>query len=318
MTLWIAGGRQSREAGVADRQHDGLYDEGRVVRVDADGTPTVVHRGPELFKGMARDGARLLLCTATEVLWLDPVGGAVVDRWSHPWLDDVHHAVVHDGRLWVVSTGADGVLEVGADRAEVRFHPAVAGAVAPSGDVRGREKRGPHASHPNHLFVRDGALWVTRFHQRDAIRVLAGPEASGADRLEVEYERPHDGLVDGSSVWFTTVDGALVRSAAGVAQRVGLQAPDATGEPLGWCRGLALDGADAWVGFTRIRATRWRSNLAWARGALRGRQDATRRPSWVGRFDRTTGALRATLSLEAVSLDAVFSLLSDALVGSNG
>jgi hypothetical protein len=63
------------------------------------------------------------------------------------------------------------------------------------------------------------------------------------------------------------------------------------------------------VGFTRIRATRLRENLAWVRGRLRGRPVATRRPTRAVGVELGSGRVIAEVALAPAGLDAVFSII---------
>ena len=297
---------------MTDRDHGPLYQAGVVAELDPQ-TGRLASRlewrdpqwsGPAVghcFKGASWDGDRLLLCTERQVLWVDPDGWRVTDRWTHPYLNDVHHAAVIGGRLFVVSTGLDAVLEV--QRGEV---VAVHGAEAPERDLRTEDLR-PHRDHPNHVFEADGRPWVTRFHHHDCLAL----DGSGR-QIHLGGQRVHDGVVHQERVWFTSVDGHLL----GADPRSGrlevdldLAAHDPLPHPAGWCRGLWLDDAVAWVGYTRIRATRFRSHLAWVRGAVRGAQVATHHPTRVQAHDRHTGSVVATVPTESAGVDAVFGIL---------
>ncbi len=297
MTLLLAAAHQSRPAGIADRDHEPLYDQGLLA------TPDAIHlrltgRGPgHALKGLASDEHGLVACLEREVVFLDAAFRETA-RWSHPHLNDVHHALRHDGALWVASTGADAVLEIRGD--DVRTH--ALGAPLPVGDLRTRSLK-PHQVHPNHLFVWQDRVWVTRLHQGDAV-VVGDPD----QRLVVDERPIHDGVVHDGRVWFTTVDGRVV-AVDGGGEREVLDLNDGTG-PLGWCRGLAFHDGLLWVGFTRLRATRWRRNLAWVRGTLRGRVEVTDRPTRLVGVRPSTGEVVRTVDLEALGVSAVFGLVA--------
>lgn len=293
----LAGARQGRAAGVADRDHEPLYVEALLASPDrclagfvgSDGCPG------HALKGLARtQGGGLLACMERELLWLDGAG-AVQRRWSHPWLNDVHHAIEHDGALWVASTGADAVLEV---RGEA-VTPHLLGGGLPAGDLRGRSLK-PHAVHPNHLFVWQDEVWVTCLRPGHARALRSGR------LLPVADVGIHDGVVHDGRVWFTTVDGTVVATDGRTREVLDLHARLGEG-PLGWCRGLAFEAGTMWVGFTRLRATRWRHQLAWLKGQLRGRVDVTRQPTRLVAFD---GGDR-TADLESLGVHAVFGLVGD-------
>jgi hypothetical protein len=293
MHLWVVGGVQSREAGVSDRNHSVLYGLGRVGRLDTatgDWHNELDWRAPggdaHALKGASPLGDGLLLSAHGVVFaWSAATGPG--ETWTHPALADTHHALVHDGAWWATSTGTDTVLR--RRESDVDHWPMAPGA-------RPDRIRRPTRAHPNHLFAWNGALWATRLHARDAVEVC------GEGRVALGDERVHDGVVRDGLPWFTSVDGALVTPG----HRLPLRAWEDRDAPLGWCRGLAFDGDVAWVGFSRLRATRWRGHLAWARGALRGRQQASAHPTRVSGYDLARGEKVAEY---AVPLDAVFALV---------
>ena len=291
--LWVIGGVQDRQAGVLDRDHKPLYGLGRVVKLDVvTGTAQIVldWRHPEgdghALKGATATLDGLLLCGQKRVVAWTPTQG-ITDSWSHPFLHDAHHALHHDGALWVTSTAADGIVR--RKGTQVDFFPVVLGAT-------GDKPRAKSRAHPNHLFIWRGRLWVTRLHLRDAV------EVEGTGRIALGDERIHDGVVVEDTPWFTAVDGHLVTPE----RAYDLKPLDPRTGPLGWCRGLVIDGAVAWVGFSRLRATRWRSHLAWVRGQMRGKTLVTSHPTRVTGYDLDRGTVVGDWP---VPLDAVFGLV---------
>jgi hypothetical protein len=316
--LMLAGGTQ-RVAGARDLHHETLYEEAVAAVLDTStGALRTFHRhrdggdvcgGQPLtvghaFKGIHRDGNHWLLCTERNLLWVDGEGRKR-RSWSDPLLNDVHHALRHEGTLWVATTGLDAVLEVRDD--QVRgVHPVTPRSGEPGRGIDWRTRSTqPHQVHPNHLFVHNGRVWVTCLHTRDAM------EVGGDGHWEVGQERLHDGVLHEGCVWFTTVDGYLVAHDAKTGarrHRIDLGAGSSRRRPLGWCRGLAFTGDVAWVGMTRIRATRWRRNLAFLRGVLRGVQHATRHPTRVVGVRWSTGEVVAEWEVEEVGLHALFGI----------
>lgn len=308
MKLLVAGGRM-RPAGAFDRDHEPLYREARLVLLDTVTGHTElllswVSEGPwdpravgHCFKGARRDDDGLLLCTEREVIATDREG-RIREVRSHPWFNDLHDAMRHEGRLWVCSTGLDAVLEFRDGEIE-RVH-GFGSRRLEDRDYRALSTK-PHEVHPNHLFVWDGAVWVTRFHSADAVALDAPTR-----RLPIEGP-PHDGLPVGDRVWFTTVDGRLVaidpRSDAREIHRLSGQ------PPLGWCRGLYVDGDVAWVGMSRLRATRARRHLARLRGWLRGGRFDSRWPTRVIAHQLSTGAELGAWEMESAGLHAIFAVV---------
>lgn len=311
MTLWLAGARQRRDASVTDRGHEALYDLARLCAFDPADlrvAPLLDHTSPpavcggspgavgHAFKGLSTDRDGALVCTEREVLVLDR-GARPVGRLDHPWFNDLHHAVRGGPALQLAASGLDGIVVLEDPPRFLSF----GGGPAPAGDLRTADLK-PHRLHPNHLFRAGGDVWATLGAVGRVRRLRDGFEAPLADTVI------HDGVEgpDGR-IWLTAVDGRLLvfDAARGRLERE-LALPADGPEPLGWCRGLGFAAGLAWVGFTRIRATRWRRALAWARGRLRGRPVATRRPTRLVGLELDPVRIVAEVPLEPHGLDALF------------
>jgi hypothetical protein len=278
-----------------------------VVELEADGQARVALESDEhrAFRGGCRTEGGLLLATEVGVATVSANPWSITDHWTHPWCNDVHGVLDWGGAWHVVSTGLDAILEV--REGEVVATTELGAPFDRNRDWRGVDTK-PHAVHPNHVFAALDRVWCTRFHQRDAVSLGSVKRLT----MDVGLERAHDGVAKGERVWFSTVDGHVVGvHPAGVhpplVHPVGLW--DTTGSPPGWCRGLGFAHGLWWVGFTRIRATRFRSHLAWARGRLRGAQFATSQPTHVVGVDVQKGRIVHRVDLEELGMDAVFSIL---------
>lgn len=324
--ILVIGARQ-KEPGLRSRSewHDG--EEGIVVALDlATGRSEVCfryrtpsHLSPShdraaLFKAASWDRGHLLLCMPTEVIRVDPHTWSLIERWTHPWMNDLHHVVRCGDRLHVVSTGLDGLLEMDPDTLATRLRPALDEdpwqRFDPDRDWRLEPTTKPHRSHPNFVFRTPHGLWLTRFVQRDAI-CLDEPTR----RIDLHVGHPHDGHVTGERVWFTTTNGHLVEAdpdAAKVVSFLDLNAIEGTRDPLGWCRGLLVEDDVAWVGFSRLRATVWRENLRWVKRTLHGQ---SLRPTRVAAYDLALRKPIAEWNLEGCQLHAIYSVLSAQEVG---
>ncbi len=310
--LGVAGGRQGRPASAADRDHRPLYDLAVFGVLGAEGyrevlryratAPWVADGVGHRFGAPGVDGDRVWLCTERDVVcW---PGG---DRFDQPAFADLHHVAATPEGLLAVATGAGGVVRA----TDGRFWPVHPGATAPTTDVRCLPF--DDVFHPNHLVVWRGRTWVTRGGRGDVVPLEGGPPVQVADVVI------HDGFACDEGVWFTAVDGRLVL--VDLDQRRVLRSVVIAGDgALGWCRGLVLDGDTAWVGFTRLRATRLRRNLAWLAGRLRGHTTVGTRPTRVVRVELGTGRVLEECPLEAHGVDAVFGLcgLPGALVDRYG
>ena len=114
-------------------------------------------------------------------------------------------------RIIVVSTGLDMVCEVTLEGATVRQWGVLGESpwtrFSKDTDYRKIHSLKPHQAHPNFAFDYGGDLWCTRAAQRDAICLTA-------DRPPMTIREDaviHDGIVDGDHIYFTAVDGIVIR-----------------------------------------------------------------------------------------------------------
>ena len=328
--LLVTGGRQRGPVRLGPLREWQLFDQARLleldtstgevrVRIEYESPPEHVppEGGSLVFKAGSVAGDELLLVTQTEVLVCERDPPRVRAVRSHPWFNDLHHVARFDGELHVVSTGLDRLFVVD-DEGTVRGEHAAlergdVRALEPGVDYRRLPTTKPHAAHPNYVFRAAGGTWLTRFEQRDAVRV-----DDPAQRFAIDVGRPHDGIVRGDGVWFTTVNGHLVE--LGVDDRALRRDIDLNaaleaavdGEParpLGWCRGLAFADDVAFVGFSRIRYTRFRQNLSWIRRGFRSARGYTDLPTRVLAFDVEARRSVGEWDLEPFGLNAIFSVL---------
>jgi hypothetical protein len=318
--LLVVGGRQRVLRTVSDAGQTWYeYDQALVLEVDpTSGSAGVVHRyatPPEacpavdpaiLFKSGTRVGDLLYLSTQTEVLVLRLPDFERVAYVSLPRFNDVHHVrPSHTGGLLVANSGLDTVLDLGLDgevRSEwnvigedtwARFDPAV--------DYRRVKTTKPHHAHPNHVFYIGDEPWATRFEQRDAVSLL-----DPGRRIDIGLERVHDGVVHDGCVYFTTVDGKIAIADAATLQLlevVDLVPLHPAGTRLGWTRGITLDADGAWIGFSRIRPTKFRENVGWVLHGFK-RDLGTH----IGRYDLKSPRSITDILLEEQELGAVFSV----------
>jgi hypothetical protein len=322
--FYVCGGRQRQDA---FRRHTWQhYRQAVILRVDpAAGTaePVVEYVSPPeatvergvasiVFKAGSRDADRFFACTETEVLVYRLPGFELERYLSLPAFNDLHHVAPRQrGTLLVVSTGLDLVLEIDGRGEVVAEWDALLGEPWARFDRRVDYRKvattKPHASHPNFAFEAEGEVWVTRFEQRDAVCLTRRER-----RLPIEVERPHDGVVLGRQVFFTTVDGHVAvadLATERVERLVDLNRIAGAGRALGWCRGLwPLSADEVVVGFSRLRPTRFRENVRWAKHRLGLRPTPGNLPTRIAAFDLAGERLLWELNLEELGLNAIFSL----------
>jgi len=263
-----------------------------------------------LFKSATIRGNRLYTCTSTEVLVYEVPSFKLLHYISLPFFNDLHHVCpTQQGTLLVVVTGLDMVAEITPAGSLVKEWSVLGedpwARFSRQTDYRKVPTTKPHRSHPNHVFEIDQEVWVTRFQQRDAICMSTpGP------RIDIAVQRPHDGYIFGDRLYFTTVDGHVVianRKTLKVEETIDLnQMSRHSGQVLGWCRGvLPLDERLLWVGFTRVRPTKFVENLAWIRNGYSHRH----KPSHVALYNLERQKCEQEIELEPHGIGVVFSLL---------
>ena len=322
MNFYVTAARQKTRL-FKDADEWTQYDSGLILRADDRRgdiepclqyvTPPEVRAGEEasvVFKAGARVGDRLYTCTSTEVMSFRLPAFECEDYISLPCFNDLHHVCpTPEGNYLVCSTGLDLVVEVSRGGNVLREWAVLGG--SPWGgrfcreiDYRKVATTKPHLSHPSFVFQLDEQIWVTRLEQRDAVCLTEdGP------RIEIAVQRPHDGILHRGRIYFTTVNGNIViadRNSHQVLEVVDLNpiSPQYEGV-LGWCRGLlVLDERLVWVGFTRVRKTKFMENLNWIKHGLRQVEAPTR----IALYDLQARQCLKEIDLEPAGAGLVFGI----------
>lgn len=263
-----------------------------------------------LFKSATLKNNKLYTCTSTEVLVYELPDFRLAHYVSLPYFNDLHHVYPsRRGTLLVVVTGLDMVVEITTAGELVNewsvLNEDIWSRFSRQVDYRLVPTTKPHHSHPNHVFELDEEIWVTRLHQRDAICLTTpGP------RINIAVQGPHDGKVVGDKIYFTTVDGHVIianRRTLLLEETIDLNTMSGqSGQILGWCRGLLpLDERWLWVGFTRVRPTKFVENVAWIKN-----RSVKHKPSHLALYDLKLGKCEREIELEPHGIGVVFSLLA--------
>lgn len=323
-TIWVVGGEQrvhfyqlrewqQYKTALVVRVEDGRVE--RVLEYESPPEHCPDESPSHTFKAATIQGDTAYLCTQTEVLVCDFPSFAIRRVISLPCFNDLHHvAPAPDGRLFVAVTGLDAVAELTPEGDLLRLVNVLGGSpwdrFSPDVDYRKVPTTKPHQAHPNYVFFLDGLPWVTRFQQRDAIPLDA---AEGRRPFEVGIQGIHDGHVEEGRLFFTTVDGCVIRFDLATGHKTALdlnelREPD-DDRPLGWCRGLLpAEGGRVWIGFSRIRYTTLRRNLSWLRHGFRETEHHRHHPTRVALYDFERPALLRQVDLEPAGMGAVFSI----------
>ena len=319
LSFYVVGGRQRAPRSVLDQEEAWQgYDQGLVLRVDpatGDAEAVFTYVSPE--DAVADDGAvslqasslhdgRLYTCTETEVMVYALPEFEQLAYVSLPCFNDVHHVRKSvRGNILVANAGLEMVLEL-TEGGEIVEAINVLGedpwaAYDPGVDYRKLSTK-PHRAHPNYVFYLGDEPWATRFEQGDAVSLR-----DQRRRIDISDVRIHDGLLHDGRLYFTTVDGKIVVADAESLQtveQIDLTTFHDDRALLGWCRGVLVDGDHLWVGFSRIRPTRFRANVAWAARGFRHSK-----PTHIACYDLARRECVVEIDLEPAGLSALYSIL---------
>ena len=214
------------------------------------------------FTAMTLNSGRLYLCTGTEVMVYSWPDLKQLYYATHPHFQDIHHVALFGEDIMVVSTGLDMVIRLNQKLVPEQYLDVVSETLwhkfDPRQDWRKVHSTQPHDAHPNFLFVMGGEAWVTRGYRGDIMRL------SDRKVVRLSDKRVHDGHVEDDHVFFTSVDGKVIvlnQHTLAIDDVVDLLPMEGTDLPMGWCRGLHVDGEVAYVGFTTLRTTKWKDNI---------------------------------------------------------
>jgi hypothetical protein len=321
-SLYVLGGKQ-RSLLVRNQEEWNQYESALILKLDVtsgavrtcvehelrDGARSS-EQSASLFKSGTLVGDLLYACTNTEVLVFRLPDFEQVNYLSIPCFNDLHHVMpLHDGTLLVVNTGLDMVVQI-ALTGEVIQEWNVLGEPAwqrfsRDVDYRKIASTKPHRSHPNFVFQLGANLWVTRLHQRDAICLT-----DSGKRIGISLESPHDGVVRGQEIYFTLVDGrvALANADTLTIDRVlDLKTMDDPSALLGWCRGvLPVDDERLWVGFSRVRKTRFYENVLWVKRVLK--EGMIEKPTHISLYDLVHRRCVQEFDLEQHGMNTIYSI----------
>jgi hypothetical protein len=325
MTLYVTGGRQRRKYFAQEEEARfyeralilGLHLETHTVNVCVsyesphevctDETPSI------LFKTGTLDGSTLYIPTSTEVLIYEVPDFKRLGYISISSFNDIHHArPTPEGNVLVVSTGLDMVVEVTREGRVLREWNVLGEnpweRFSRTIDYRKVASTKPHKSHPNFVFFIGNDVWVTRSEQHDVINLT-----SPGQPIKLSTEYIHDGHLYANRLHFTSVDGRVIivdQTTLEIVEEIDLKKIDNEENALlGWCRGvLPLDERRIWVGFTRIRKTKFQEKINWVKHVFHDSE----KPTHIALYDLVARKRLAEVDLEPFGMSTVFSMFQTA------
>lgn len=321
-SLYLLGARQ-RKLLLKEEWEWNLYEAALILELDTDSGDVrtcVEYKSPPdarangnssiVFKSGTLVGDKLYACTSTEVLIFRVPAFQRIGYVSLPCFNDLHHVVpTSDGALLVANTGLDMVVKFSPEGKRLAEWNVLGEApwsrFSETSDYRKVESTKPHKSHPNFIFELNQEIWVTRFRQRDAISL-----SGSGKRIDIAVQSPHDGLVRGEKIYFTTVDGNVVIADARslrIDNIIDLKQIDGGKALLGWCRGLLpMDDNRVWVGFSRLRKTMLRENVLWVKSVFR--EGMAEKATHIALYDIAEKRCLQEFDLEKHGMNLVFSI----------
>ena len=203
--------------------------------------------------------------------------------------NDLHHCFPWKDGLAVSNTGLETVDYVSLDGELIERYDLLKGVdgartIDESVDYRLIPDTKPHLRHGIHIFELDGELWSSQLSTSDAACA-----ADTSKRIEMEVGMPHDGIVMGEKLVFTTTNGHLVMfDLANNMKREAVHLTNMNPEfkQLGWCRGVCeVPGhpGEYFVMFSALRRSKWKDFGYWIKY-----QHAMPK-SHLGRYDIANG-----------------------------
>jgi hypothetical protein len=217
---------------------------------------------------------------------------------------------MRDGNLLVANTGLDMVLlmtkggcvlrewNVMGEDPWARFSKEI--------DYRKGIDTKPLAAHPNYVFCVEDDIWATRFHLKDAV-CLTQP----GQRIAIDVGLPHDGIVHDGLIYFTTVNAYVVIAnprTQRIEEVIDLNSIHGPEVQLGWCRSLFIENGKTWIGFSRLRSTRFRENVKWV---IQGCKTVL--PTRIACYDLQAKKCVREIDLEQYGLNAVYSIVDGSI-----
>lgn len=317
--FYVIGGQQRAPRSLAENDQQWYeYKQGMLLEVDTK-TEEVQQRltytsrpgsyaegDPVLFKSATLEDGHLYTCTQTEVIVYSVPEFKEVGYVSLPCFNDVHHVrPTPDGNLLIANTGLEMILEVTYNGQVLREWNVLGDEpwanFSKEIDYRQGVNLKPHRAHPNYVFYVGDEIWATRFEQRDALCVT-----DPSKRIHIGLERVHDGVLHNGLIYFTSVNGNIVIAnpeTLQVEETIDLTTMHSPDTLLGWCRSIYIAEDKAWVGFSRVRPTKFRGALSWVRVGFQRSL-----PTHIACYDLKNRVCLQEINLEDYDLNAVFGI----------
>ena len=267
------------------------------------------------FKSGSIFDNKLYITTLTEILIISLPNYKLIDKISLNLFNDLHHVVYDNNFLYVVVTGLDLVLQYDLLKKKVSNHYNCFREVDTWDrfdkykDYRKLNTTKPHFSHPNHVTIHKNKLFITRYKQEDVL--IYEKNGRYLKNIKLDNGIPHDGSIFGQEFIYTTVTGKVLKvdiKEEKINEIIDLNKFAKDNNSLGWCRGYNKSENLNYVGFSRIRPTKFVENIKWLGSKINDKYKL-KMPTRVEIYDSNFSKIIDTIELERIGLNWVFSIL---------
>ena len=267
------------------------------------------------FKSGSIDNNKLYITTLTEILIIGLPNYKLIEKISLNLFNDLHHVVHEKNFLYIVVTGLDLVLQYDLIKKRVsNYYNCFREADTwdrfdKNKDYRKLNTTKPHFSHPNHVTIHNNKVYITRYKQEDVL--VYEKKGKYIGNIKLGNGIPHDGSIFKNEFIYTTVTGKIIKvdiRKEKINKIIDLNKFAKDNSSLGWCRGYNSAKNLNYVGFSRIRPTKFIENIKWLGSKINDKYKL-KMPTRVEIYDNKYSKIIDTIELERVGLNWVFSIL---------
>ncbi len=258
---------------------------------------------------------KLYITTLTEILIFSLPEYNIIDRISLKIFNDLHHVIFHEKNLFIVVTGLDIVVKYSLQKNNIEkiynCYPEIDtwDRFDKNTDYRKINTTKPHNSHPNHVSIFKNKLFITRYKQQDVI--IYSMEGKILQHIKLNIGIPHDGLLFNNKFIYTTVNGRIIKVNSNDFSDINifdLNKHEKKGRSLGWCRGYQELNSSNYVGFSRIRPTKFMENIKWLGNKITD-EVKLKMPTRIIEYNSDFSNINNIIMLEKHKMNWIFSIL---------
>lgn len=269
------------------------------------------------FKSGSIHNNKLYITTLTEVLIYSLPEYNLEERISLKLFNDLHHVINHKNDLYIVVTGLDIVIRYSLSEKKVlciyNCFPEIEtwNRFDKNKDYRKINTTKPHFSHPNHVTIQNNKLFITRYKQQDVL--VYSLDGKIIDNIILNEGIPHDGCVFKNKFIYTVVNGKIIeinKNNFNEKKIFDLNKFQKDNKSLGWCRGFQKIDSNNYVGFSRIRPTKFIENVKWLGNKLSDKVKL-KMPTRLVCYNKNYSRLIKEINLEDYRINWIFSILKN-------